>query len=276
MTAATPAAPSKSGVPASSVQALADELARIRQSAGPDDPRTVRAAANLGWALVEAGRPAQAIPLLEDVQRRSVSEPWARAAAVALAHALWATGQADRAIEVCDRVRDELPDNDPLAPEARLQLALAYRAAGKWDRAKPLFLDLLVSARKANSDRQTADALGWLGECLVRLGDLDEAERLVRECIDIRTRLAANDWSMFAAKSLLGAVLLAQKKPGQAEALLTAGYDGLKARRDAIPWDHRVVLAHAANRLARLYEGTGDKVKAAQWKKIEEQERQKK
>src|SRR5205807_3640786 len=120
----------------------------------------------------------------------------------------WATGRADRAVEVGERVRDELPDNDPLAPEARVQLALAYRAAGRWDKARPLFLDYLVFARQANNDRQTADTLGWLGECLVRLGDPGEAERLVRECVDIRTRLAANDWSTFAAKSLLGAVLL--------------------------------------------------------------------
>jgi tetratricopeptide (TPR) repeat protein len=262
----------KAGELSKSVQALADALARIHQSAGPDDPRTVRAAADLGRALVDAGRPSEAIPLLEDVDRRAVKEPWARAAAVALAHAFWATGQADKAVEVCERVRDELPDNDPLVPDARLQAALAYRAAGKWDRAKPLFLDHLVFARKENNDRQAGEALAWMGECLLRSGDTAGAEPLVRECVDLSTRQAA-DWSAFAAKSLLGEVLLAQKKPEQAEPLMTQGYDGLKARKEAIPWDRRDALPNAAGRLARLYEATGDKDKAAEWKKVEENER---
>lgn len=265
----------KTGEPSKSVQALADALARIHQSAGPDDPRTVRAAADLGGALVDAGRPAEAIPLLEDVDRRAVKEPWARAAAVALAHALWATGQADKAVEVCERVRDELPDNDALVPEARLQAALAYRAAGKWDRAKPLFLDHLVFARKENKDRQLGEALAWMGECLLRTGDATGAEPLVRECVDLSTRYAA-DWSAFAAKSLLGEVLLAQKKPEQAQPLMTQGYDGLKARKAAIPWDRRDALPNAAGRVVKLFETTGDQIKAEEWKKVEEQERVKK
>ena len=152
-------------------------------------------------------------------------------------------------------------------------MALAYRAAGRWDRAKPLFLDRLVFARQAGQDRPTADALGWMGECLVKTGDAAAAEPLVRECADLRTRLGADDWSAFAAKSLLGEVLLARKKPEQAEALLTAGYDGLKARKAAIPWDRRDALPDAAGRLAKLYEATGDKDKAAEWKKAEERER---
>jgi tetratricopeptide (TPR) repeat protein len=271
-TATTPSVPAKTAEPSKSVQALADALAQIHQSAGPDDPRTVKAAADLGRALVDAGRPAEAIPLLEDVDRRAVKEPWARAVAVALAHALWATGQADKAVEVCERVRDELPDNDPLVPDARLQAALAYRVAGKWDRAKPLFLDHLVFARNENKDRLLGDALAWMGECLLRAGDAAGAEPLARECVDLSTRYAA-DWSAFAAKSLLGEVLLAQKKPEQAEPLMTQGYDGLKARKDAIPWDRRDALPIAAGRLAKLYEAAGVKDKAAEWKKVEEQER---
>jgi tetratricopeptide (TPR) repeat protein len=268
--------PPRPAEPAKNVRALEDALAKVRQSAGPDDPRTVQAAANLGVALVEAGRPAEAIPLLEDVGRKAKpDQPGAAAAAVALARALRAAGKADRAIELCERVRGELPAGDPLEPEARVQLALAYRAAGQWDRARTLFLDHLVFAQKSGKEpRQAAQALGWMGECLLKLGDADTAEPLVRECLDLRTKLGAAEWPTFAARSLLGEVLLAQKKPDQAEALLTAGYDGLKARKDAIPWDEKAAtLADAAGRLVKLYEARGDKDKAAEWKKVEEQSR---
>ena len=272
-----PIGPKPSPPSAKDLTALQDAHARLLKLAGPDDPRTVRAAAELGLAHVVVGRAAAGIQELEDANRRAAEHrlPGAPSVAITLAHAWWATGQADRAIELCDRVRDELDDKDPLAPEARLQLALAYRAAGQWDRAKPLFLDHLVSARKANNDRQTADALAWLGECLLKLGKAADAEPLIREYVDLSTRQAA-DWSAFNAKSLLGAVELAQKKPEQAESLLTVGYDGLKARRDTIPWDRRDALPDAAGRLAKLYETTGDAAKAAEWKKVEEQERGKK
>jgi tetratricopeptide (TPR) repeat protein len=271
-------APTRTGEAPKSIKTLEDAMAKARQAAGPDDPRTLKAAADLGRALVDAGRPAEAIPVLEDVDRRLADPPVGWPAGVALAHALWATGQTDRAIEVAERVQGFLPDDDPLVPEARLQLALAYRAAGKWDRAKSLFLDHLVFARKTHGDqsKQAAEAAGWMGECQLKTGDADGAERLARECLDLRTQQAANDWSTSAAKSLLGEVLLARKKPEQAEPLLKQGYDGLKARKDAIPWDRRTTLADAAGRLAMLYEVTGDKEKSAEWKKVEEQERGKK
>jgi Tetratricopeptide repeat len=272
-TAARPG-PVKTAEPARNVRALEDAHARLRQSAGPDDPRTLRAAADLGVALVEAGRPTEAVPLLEDVVQKA---PEVRPAAVALARAVRVAGRADRAIELCERVRDELPAGDPLEPAARVELARALAAAGKWDRSRPLFLDHLVSAQKKGKDsREAAQALAWMAECLLKVGDADGAEPLARECLDLRTRLGAGEWSTFAAKSLLGEVLLARKKPDQAEALLTAGYDGLKTRKDAIPWDEKAAVADAAGRLARLYEARGDQDKAAEWKKVEEQERPKK
>jgi tetratricopeptide (TPR) repeat protein len=267
-----PAPPTATETP-KNLRTLEEAHARLRQSAGPDDPRTLRAAADLGVARVEAGRPAEAIPLLDDVVQKA---PENRPAAVALARALRVAGQADRAIELCERVRDELPAGDPLEPAVRVQLARAYAAAGKWDRARSLFLDHLVSAQKKSKDsRETAQALAWMAECQLKVGDADTAEPLARECLDVRTRLGANEWSTFAAKSLLGEILLTQKKPDQAEALLTAGYGGLKARKDAIPWDETSALADAAGRLVKLYEIRGDTAKAAEWKKVEEQARPK-
>jgi tetratricopeptide (TPR) repeat protein len=252
----------------------------LRRAAGPADPKTMAAAMNLANMRLEAGRLIDAVKLLEEVERHKTEakRPDAPAVALTLAHALAVVGQADRAIELCERVRDNLPDNDPLVPKARVEAALAFRAAGKWSQARSLFLEHLVYTSQKNGEqsKEAAEAKGWMAECLLNVGDADGAEPLARECVGLRTKLTGDDWSTFAAKSLHGEVLLAQKKPDQAEPLLKQGYDGLKARRGKIAWDRRSAVTDSAGRLAKLYEARGDKAKAAEWKKVEEQERGKK
>ena len=64
-----------------------------------------------------------------------------------------------------------------------------------------------------------------------------DAEPLLRECLVIREKTAADAWTTFNTKSLLGGSLLGQKNlpPDDAEPLLLAGYEGMKEREDKIP-----------------------------------------
>ena len=63
------------------------------------------------------------------------------------------------------------------------------------------------------------------------------------------------------------AALAGQKNYAEAEPLLLGGYDGLKAREDKIPADHRKKLAEAAARIVPFYEAWGKAEKAAEWRK---------
>ena len=74
-----------------------------------------------------------------------------------------------------------------------------------------------------------------------------------------------DSWKTFDTKSLLGAALLGQKKYSEAEPLLLAGYQGMKFREATIPPPFKILLIEALERLVRLYEATGDKVKANEW-----------
>jgi hypothetical protein len=66
---------------------------------------------------------------------------------------------------------------------------------------------------------------------------------------------------------MLGGCLLGQKQYAEAEPLLTAGYEGLRARAKAIPPDRAACLIEALERLVALYEATDKKDEAARWRK---------
>ena len=66
---------------------------------------------------------------------------------------------------------------------------------------------------------------------------------------------------------MLGAALLGQKRPADAEPHLLAGMAGLKKAQAAIPPAGRVSLAEAAERLARLCAETGRADEETKWRK---------
>jgi eukaryotic-like serine/threonine-protein kinase len=61
--------------------------------------------------------------------------------------------------------------------------------------------------------------------------------------------------------------LLGQKKFADAEPLILAGYEGMKARAAKIPAAAKPNLAEAGVRVVWLYEGWGKPVQAAAWKR---------
>ena len=60
--------------------------------------------------------------------------------------------------------------------------------------------------------------------------------------------------------------MLGQKKFAEAEPLILAGYEGMKAREAKIPAPGRPHLPEAAERIVQLYEAWGQKDKAAEWR----------
>ena len=65
---------------------------------------------------------------------------------------------------------------------------------------------------------------------------------------------------------LLGGAQLGQKKYAEAEALLLAGYEGMKQREKTIPEQGKVRIPEAIERLVQLYEATGKQDEAARWR----------
>ena len=65
---------------------------------------------------------------------------------------------------------------------------------------------------------------------------------------------------------MLGGALVGQQKYTDAEPLLVQGYEGMKQREAKIPPQGNVRLTQAVERLVQLYEATGRKDKADEWR----------
>ncbi len=84
--------------------------------------------------------------------------------------------------------------------------------------------------------------------------------------MSLREELAPDDWSRYDAMSLLGEALLGQGRYGEAEPLVVAGYEGLKARASRVPLTDRFRVPAAADQVVRLYEQWGKPDQATAWK----------
>jgi tetratricopeptide (TPR) repeat protein len=146
----------------------------------------------------------------------------------------------------------------------------AYEAAKKWDRAEVWRRQLTALARQQVGETSAAYAnqLASLGNNLIRQKKWAEAESILRDALAVYTRAGQDLWVRFRIQSQLGSSLLGQQKYAEAEPILLAGHAGLKQRQKSIPATAQSCLAESAGYLVQLYEATGNKVAAEQWRKI--------
>jgi tetratricopeptide (TPR) repeat protein len=215
---------------------LEDAVARRKADLGPDHPQTLTVMHNLGVMYEKLGRFDRAEALLQDAVRLSKGRKDARGldyslALNNLARVAFEAGHPDTAMaavnEYLDIVRRGLEPNDP------------RRAGG----------------------------LAEVVTLLLRHRQFAAAEPIARECLAAREKNQPDDWRTFNTRSLLGEALLGQRKYADAEPLLLAGYEGMKQRQDKIPPAGKMRLPEALERLVRLYEATGRKDKADEWRK---------
>jgi eukaryotic-like serine/threonine-protein kinase len=93
-----------------------------------------------------------------------------------------------------------------------------------------------------------------------------EAERTARECLSRPENKQRDDWWCYQTTSQLGVALAGQKKYAEAEPLILAGSEGLKAREDQIPAPAKGRLTEAGERVVQLYENMGKPEQAALWR----------
>jgi serine/threonine protein kinase/tetratricopeptide (TPR) repeat protein len=216
---------------------LLEEALRLRKEMlGRDHPDTLLTMANLGGCYRELGRLPEATAVLE---------------------------------EAVDRARNRtggFPADVALILSA---LACTYDEAGQFVRAEPLHREYLQRMEKQSGPdtEQTAVAFASLGRNLLKQQRPADAEPVLRRCLAIRAKKKFDDWTTFSTRSLLGDALMGQKKYAEAEPLLREGYDGMKQREAKMPPHEKARLSEASARLVRLFEATGDKEKAAEWRR---------
>ena len=148
-------------------------------------------------------------------------------------------------------------------------LAATYDRAGQFAKSEPLYREALEKARKPDGEASPwpAGALHELGWNLLKQRKYAEAEPLLRECVEIIEVDQPDAWTTFNTGSLLGGSLLGQEKYAEAELRLLSGYEGMKLREKTIPIVDNVRLTEALERLVNLYDDSGRKEKADEWRK---------
>jgi serine/threonine protein kinase len=212
-----------------------ETLKRRRAILGPDHNETLNSLSNLAAVFVDAGRHSEALPLLEEALRLQKAK----------------AGPDDSATLHCMG-----------------NLAVLYRYLGRLEEAWPLFQKTL-EGQKAKLGADHPVRLAFMNHavvCLLKMKRFDEALILVRDCLAMRTRKDAADWGVFRTKLQLGQAMTGLKHYAEAEALLLEAHRELSARKESIPvWTHRFI-GEAVQSLVDLYEVSGKKNEAAQWR----------
>ena len=109
----------------------------------------------------------------------------------------------------------------------------------------------------------TARALMGLGRNALARGQVAEAEPHLRRALAARQKLhPAGHWRIAEASAALGQCLLRARRFDEAEPLLSQGYEGLRASKDATPQETRAAL----NNLVALYDSWGRPAEAARYR----------
>ena len=105
-------------------------------------------------------------------------------------------------------------------------------------------------------------ALMIRGQILSRTNRRDEAEKLIRESVKLRTEnLPPAHFLLAAANGALGEFLTEQEHFAEAEPILLSSYESLKASQEA----NSPRLALARVRLISLYQASGKPERAVQY-----------
>jgi tetratricopeptide (TPR) repeat protein len=255
---------------------LDEAVERRRAKSGVDQPDMLKSINNLASAYWQAGKLDRSIPLFEQIvpvckSKLGPHDPMTLLTMGNLGINYRDSGRLVDAIallrEVCDKLRNSPEPMDQSLAFFPSALADTYTRAGQFANAEPLLRDAVANQRKGGNRPETAGALAQLGANLLRQKKFADAEIVVRESLEIRTKSQPDAWPTFNVRSMLGAALLGQQKYAEAEPLLLSGYAGMKEREKAIPPAAKIRLAEAVERLVELYEKLGQKDKAAQWRK---------
>jgi tetratricopeptide (TPR) repeat protein len=245
---------------------------------GPAHSSTVATLHDLGDSYQLAGRYSEAIPLFEQVRDQQIAKlgpdhPTTLSTLVDLAVTLRQAGKLPEALQIWDemmpRARRVLGPTHATIVTYNHNWCITLDAARKFGRAAEIRREsVAIQRQRMPADLpQLAGALGQLGQSLIRVEQFAEAEQALTECLAIRAKSQPDSWLTFHTKTLLGESLTGQKMHADAEALLRAGYEGMKHREASIPVSVRAFhLTEALQRLIDLYTAWDKPDDAAKWR----------
>jgi tetratricopeptide (TPR) repeat protein len=265
--------------PATEAVPLLEEALRLKKSKlGPNSPSTLGTEYWLAMRYLQTGREPKALPLCEENFKHR-KDIYGRDHSLTLR----SMGLLARALTQNGRPMDGLRLGEEAWELSKVKLgadhldtlmylgdlAHSHLVAKQPQKAIALYNEFLgwQGKRYQSGDPRLAQAHAVVAADLLGFGQFTEAEKVLRECLAIRENSQPDLWMTFHTRSLLGGALLAQKKYTEAEPLLRKGYEGMRQREAKIPANAKSRLTEALDRLVQLYDATGQKDKADEWRR---------
>lgn len=271
------------------IKLLEEIIPKAKDQLGVDHPNTLAAMRTLAQAYYDSRQFDKSIRLYEEVvprsQRRLGPDNFDTLSAMKdLADSYLAVRQFDKAVtlyeETLERYRRLLGPNSNTTMETINNLMYAYFEMGQKDKGLALFRELLIFNRTTVRPEswELADVLANGALELFKKKAWAPAEEAVREELALREKLRPSDWKTFAARALLGAILISQggdlmaldmsagdKLLAEGEQLILAGRQGLLERKDQIPAANQNWLINSTQWLVRVYTFRKQPAEAAKW-----------
>ena len=261
---------------------LLEETVQLRRKFyGTDHYDTMTGLNNLASCYYNLGQVDKALPLMKEVYelrnaKLGPAHPHTVISMTNLAVVLEGDGQRAEALPYFEKsLAISESENGPNHPGTLLRmrnLANCVRDMGDTDRA----LELYRACVDREGQRAGTDSLNYagtlihLGFNLVQLEKWQEAELILKTCLDLRIKhLADDDWRVASTQSLLGAVLEKLGRLDEAEPHLIAGYTGQKAKQADIPSGGQIGIQQALDRLIAFYQARdaeGDAEQVERWR----------
>ncbi len=261
-------------------QAAEPELRRLHEALtrqlGPDHPETLRTLGLRGGANSKLQRYAEAETIfttLVATRRRVIGNehPLTLAAIKLLAIAKGRNGHLDGAIDLMRELA--ATSARTLGPEHLNTLAYGRNLAAMLLSARryPEALEPARTAYETNlrqfgpTDPSTladaevyANALGFAGR-------YEESVPILRQAVKVLVTTEPDHWRTFMDQGQLGKALARAGHPAEAEALLIAGYDGVRAHQSQLPPSRRHLPSSYAAELVQVCTALGRPAAAAEW-----------
>ncbi len=147
-------------------------------------------------------------------------------------------------------------------------IAVVERRQGKLAAALAREREVLAARRAKFSATHpgTLLALEAVGGLLVQTGEFAAAEPLLREAWQARTAIAPTQWHRWAVQSELGAALAGRQRFAEAEPLLVAACEALRAQAERVPLPQRACISEAGTRVVQLYAAWQKAAEAEAWR----------
>jgi serine/threonine protein kinase len=268
-------------------QALELQQAKV----GDDHPHTLGSMNNLAEAYKAAGELVKAIEMHEQTlelrnEKLGPDHPDTLQSMNNLAVAYGTAGDLSKALplfeETLELMKANLGPDHPETLGVMNNLAEAYAKGKRVEEFQKLRSEYMTSVRKRfdGGSLQLAGVLVSTGSEYLELGLFRDAEKLLREGVEIRAREAPDAWTTFNSRSCLGGALTGlasetdddqtkTKLLAEAEPLLVGGYEGMQERVESIPEVVRQQrIFEALDRLIAFYSALENTEEAEKYRQL--------